>query len=254
MRVSNATRVFCEELSSGLQYLVNNNYSDERLTTAWFIDFMARWFHIMSSRNIGIALSHERPEKYNEAIEFLEEAIELFTCMKVGNDGRWKPFQTALIISTKTVIELSKDLLSNGFTFFLASRLTQDCLENLFSIIRLKNVIPNALQFKNNLKLITISQFMKPICKSNYHEDDRQFLSEFLDILLKNRSVNSHFLTSNTSSFEPLISNQRQNLSQTELNVLYHIAGYIVANIHKNQKMQSSAANIHPALKKKFKI
>lgn len=62
---------------------------------------MARWFHIMSSRDIGIALSYEKPEKYNEAIQFFEETIELFTYMKVGNDGKWKPFQTALIISTR---------------------------------------------------------------------------------------------------------------------------------------------------------
>lgn len=79
----------------------------------------------------------------------------------------------------------------------------------MFSIIRLKNVIPNALQFKNNLKLITISQLMKTISKSNYYEDDRQFLSEFLDVLLKNRFANSHFLISDTSNFEPFISNQR---------------------------------------------
>lgn len=143
------------------------------------------------SRDIGIALSHEKSEKYNETIQFFEEAIELLTCKKVGYDGRWKPFQTA-IISTKKGYWIIMYLLSNGFTFFLPLRLTQDCLENLFSMIRLKNVIPNALQFKNNLKLISISQFMKTICKNNYHEDDHQFLSEFLDVLLKNRSANSH--------------------------------------------------------------
>lgn len=86
------------------QYLANDNSGNEQLTTAWLIDFMARWFHIMSSTDIRIVLSHEKPEKYNEAIQFLEKTIELFSCIKVGNNGRWKLFQTALIISTKTVI------------------------------------------------------------------------------------------------------------------------------------------------------
>ena len=166
MRVSNATRVFSREVSSALQYLNNDCPSNTRLTTAWFIDFLARWFHIMGSRNVSIALSNQIPEKRTEVTEFLNESIELFRNMKVGQDKKWKPFQSALLISTRSVLDLSDDLLNKGFTFFLPARLTQDCLENLFSIVRLKNVIPNALQFKNNLKLIRISQYMKNVRKA----------------------------------------------------------------------------------------
>lgn len=235
MRVKSARVVFNEQVSAALQYLSSNNSNDERLTTGWFIDFMSRWFYAMCSRNVTKALSYKVPETFRNAVTCLEEAIELFTDMKVGIDGRWKPFQTACIISTQTVLELSNYLLSNGFTFFLPSRLTQDCIENLFSIVRMKNVIPNALQFKNNLKLITISQYMKTICKSNYDADDRQFLSDFLNILLQNRSINSHVLTDSTYHFEPQISNQRISINKTELNILYYIAGYIIVSIRKNQ-------------------
>lgn len=41
----------------------------------------------------------------------------------------------------------------------------------------------NALQFKNNLKLVTASYYMKQIASSNYEEDDRQHLPDFLQIL-----------------------------------------------------------------------
>ena len=43
----------------------------------------------------------------------------------------------------------------------MTSRFTQDCLENLFSLVRAKQVVPTALQFKNNLKLICVAQFLK---------------------------------------------------------------------------------------------
>lgn len=39
----------------------------------------------------------------------------------------------------------------------------------------------NALQFKNNLKLITISLFMKIPPGSSYEEDDRDYLLGFLE-------------------------------------------------------------------------
>ena len=67
----------------------------------------------MSSRDISIALSKAKPEKYEEAITFLKEYIHLFSTMKIGAAGSWKPFQTAVLISTQTVIDISKLLLYN---------------------------------------------------------------------------------------------------------------------------------------------
>lgn len=63
-------------------------------------------------------------------------------------------------------------------------RLTQDCIENLFSQLRHKNVVLDSLQFKNNLKLIAISMFTKPILTGNYDTDDSEYLSGFLEYIL----------------------------------------------------------------------
>ncbi|XP_071636276.1 uncharacterized protein [Temnothorax longispinosus] len=67
----------------------------------------------------------------------------------------------------------------------MGSRFSQDCLENVFRIVRQKHPTPNSIQFKNDLKLITISQYMANVSHGNYEEDDRTFLSEFLEILEK---------------------------------------------------------------------
>lgn len=74
-----------------------------------------------------------------------------------------------------------QDLFLNkkNFRFLLTSRFTQDCLENLFSCMRSIQSIPNALQFKNNLKLICVAQYLKHVSNSSYDQDDREFLGDF---------------------------------------------------------------------------
>ena len=54
----------------------------------------------------------------------------------------------------------------------------------------MKSCILNALQFKNNLKLITISHYMRRVSSSSYDEDDREFLPDFIQTIkkLKNKA------------------------------------------------------------------
>jgi len=61
--------------------------------------------------------------------------------------------------------------------FILTARLIQDCIENLFSQIRLKHVIPHPLQFIQDLKLISISMFIKNINSSSYDNDESSYLT-----------------------------------------------------------------------------
>lgn len=210
------------------------------LTTAWFLKFIARWFRIVSGRNCSLALGFHCVEKYEETIAFLNEIIEFFTELKVGKNGFWKPFQTAVIMSTTTVIQLTSVLLHDRhFQYFLPSRLSQDCIENLFSVMSLKNVIPNALQFKNNLKLISISQYMKNISNSNYENDDREFFSEFLDFLIENRKS-----VSKSEKVQVLnVISEKFVFSRLELNKIYLVIGYLIANIKKNQSVCQTCIN-----------
>jgi len=117
----------------------------------------------------------------------------------------------------------------------------QDCLENVFSIIRSKNVIPNAVQFKNNLKLITISQYIKHIKHSSYENDDREFFSEFLDLMLdknrarllrdKDESVDNEIVQINETICDNIV------LNNMALNSLYYLGGYILYIIKTKEKI-----------------
>ncbi|XP_065642239.1 uncharacterized protein LOC136073890 [Hydra vulgaris] len=190
MKVSRATFVMNHDVSCGLKFIASEIKDDSILTTARFIGIVDKWFTLMTSRNPGMALSMKNDKVYNETITFLNEVIEIFNGLKILGQTekiRWKPIQSGVILSTTSVINLqNKFLLEKKFDFLMTSRFTQDCLENLFSLVRAKQVIPTALQFKNNMKLICVAQFLKKSSKGSYDIDDRQFLSGFLDIVNSN--------------------------------------------------------------------
>ena len=84
MNVRLAMNIFSRSVSDGLKYLVNHEgYSEDFLTTATFIDVMARWFDLVNSRHHGIALSKRNSDEYDKAISHLEEVQQLFQNMYV---------------------------------------------------------------------------------------------------------------------------------------------------------------------------
>jgi len=108
-------------------------------------------------------------------------------------------------------------LIKKKYKFLLTARFSQDCLENLFSCLRSIQPIPNALQFKTNLKLVCIAQCLKNSSNTNYDQDDREFLGDLSDF----SKVQS---TSNSSDDEDF-DNSEIFLGNTEQNCLYNIAG-----------------------------
>lgn len=84
MNVGIATGLFSQSVSDGLKYLVEEEgYSKEMLTTAKFIEVVARWFELVNSRRHVVALSKSNMVEYNKAIENLEDVKKLFLEMYV---------------------------------------------------------------------------------------------------------------------------------------------------------------------------
>lgn len=185
MKVSSAMHVFSNSVSAGLKFMVKHNLIQPKgqkvaLDTAWFIDKMNRWFDLMSSRSVKLALSKHDVVAYDSAITFLKEVVSMFSAISIG-DGRWKPVQTAVILSTESVIKLSDEVLAHGTQFLMTSRLTQDCLENLFSTVRLKTATPSPVEFRNSLKIILVAQFLKTPTTSSYDVDESTYLINYLE-------------------------------------------------------------------------
>lgn len=135
MRVKSASHVLSKDVSATLEYLAEEQNLPELKTTSWLIKQFSKWFKIMSSRNLSFALSKRNKTKFEETIEFLSNFLCLMSSLSFGIKSDWKPFQKGIIIST-SFIQLTTFLLDRkDYVFVLGGRFTQDCLENLFSIV-----------------------------------------------------------------------------------------------------------------------
>lgn len=224
MKVSSAMHVFSNSVASAIKFMVEEklvpeNSVRESLDTAWFIGRMNHWFDLMSSRQPAMALSKKHVERYDEEIRFLNEIVATFARLEIGN-GSWKPIQTGIILSTKSVIQLSDELSAHGLDFLLTSRMTQDCLENLFSTVRLKTAVPSAIEFRNSLKIITVAQFLKTAKNSSYFVDESTYLGNYLEKVESEPAdvMCEEIVVSNADNLE--------DLDSADSNVVYYLAGW----------------------------
>ncbi|KAM7314520.1 uncharacterized protein ISCGN_004304 [Ixodes scapularis] len=185
MSVSSALAVLNHSTGSAIRVLVKEGkMSPAAVTTAWFLETVYKWFRLMTSRTKSLAMSELNSRKHDDAVEFLSEVLDLFKKMTIhlpGKSPSWKPVQTGVVISTTAALSLQNLYLTqNNFKYLFLSRLTQDALENLFSVIRQKNATPRPLQFKTALRTITLSQFFQPCRTGNYEMDDAEYLADFI--------------------------------------------------------------------------
>lgn len=93
--------------------------------------------------------------------------MDVFQHMYIS--GGWKPVQTAIKISTKTILDLAELCLNElGYDFLFTGRLTQDIIENLFSVIRYRRPTPTPLQVTQRLRQTTISMLLREVSGSSY--------------------------------------------------------------------------------------
>lgn len=236
MNVGNALNLFSNSVSAALTYLVERKGRDETyLTTAWFVGAVNKWFDLMSCRNITMALSKFNVEQYEAATKFLNSFIELFKNLQIGEKSCWKPVQTGVIMSTSSVLHLSEHLLSTSkLDFLMTSRLTQDCLENLFSCVRLKNPVPTPREFKYALKVISVAQYLKPAKRSSYQEDDRQFLGDLLPAVVRVPEVEPEL------SMPDVSITSLESLTEDDEASLFYLAGYCLQSLRKQKQICSS--------------
>lgn len=120
----------------------------------------------------------------------------------------------------------------------LPGRLTQDCAENLFSIIRRNNPKPNALQVIHSIKNVCISESLsKPsVNNTSYDYDDGEYLQDFFKILKtlkQERELEKlKFGKKDSSQLKNVAMDiSKMHLNKREKNVLCKMACYILYKI-----------------------
>lgn len=234
MKVRNALQLFSKSVSASLRTLVaEEGFPDSYLTTAWFVDCVDTWFNFMSSRHPVMALSKRNEQAFTTATTFLEGFMATVSTLQFSKPG-WKPVQTGILMSTRSVLNICSELLDDSFQFLLTSRLTQDCVENLFSVVRSKNATPTSREFKYALRVICVAQFLHSVGSSNYDYDDREYLGELLpsNSMPAVKDVPDTALLENVNT---LTVSATCDLNNLEKQSLYYLAGYCAQSLKKQK-------------------
>lgn len=172
----------------------------EVLTTAFFVEKLSEWFKLVTNRSRQTALSRKNNDAYQSAIEMLRSYRYFIYKCAVGEKRHWKPWQASMIMVTDSVLRLQNHFLAQNYEFILLGRFTQDCVENIFSQLRLKQKCPRAIQAKCALKLLTLGQFMDEVQNSSYGNDSKDWLLNFSSMLKPRGVRNSHQLDMSPSN------------------------------------------------------
>jgi hypothetical protein len=208
MRVQNSTYVVNNSTAAGLNFLAKEQNDPSFETTAWFCEKFNTWWRFMTSSSPKNALSLKRPEKYAEAraalMEFMDivrglvfkiailiYAPNIFTfIIGIYVKGGWKPWQKGILIATTAFLSISDKLLEDPcYKFVLGGRFSSNCVENLFSVARMKNKTPTVIQWKNFLKAIILSQYARSVPSSSYEQENTDYFCDglTLDFLRKGK-------------------------------------------------------------------
>lgn len=152
-------------------------------------------------------------------------------------------------MATESIIELQQYFLNEkGYKFLLTGRFTQDCLENLFSLIRFKQPTPNPLLVKHNLKVISITQICSYSKITSYNndmeEDDFEqikfdFFKSSKEMAAARQKVGEvdAFMEGAAIYIPELQDNHMNLINSWEWPIIYDIAGAVVHSVKKTMKV-----------------
>lgn len=83
MKVANSTKYCNYSVAAALQIVAEQNIRPELRTTAVFLEDLAKWFELMSSRFVESALRPSETQHYHASVEHLKMMIRLISELKV---------------------------------------------------------------------------------------------------------------------------------------------------------------------------
>lgn len=239
MHVGAAVRVFSLEIVAAIRVAVElKELPGEALSTAAFIKLVHDWFEMVNSKVRKTSITKRN---HVQKLEFLMKFITIINDTQFNSNG-WKPLNTGLILTTISICDLSHVLFKHGYEFILTHRYTQDGVENVFSQVRKRaGKLPSSADCLNVIKLISVSQFISDVKRTNYCADSDITLVEHCKNLsssvLKSGPSNSHLdhnyyfdafsLNSYRLQTVPMQENYIE-LDLKSLNLIYNIGGSTV--------------------------
>ncbi len=247
LRVKLATQVLSHSVAAGISAMCGlKALSTDAQHTAAFIEKMDMLFNCFNSSTLhsNAQMRHAISQSSGHKT-FLLECLDWLSTVK--SQGKRKlPCLTGWKMAITCLLQLWDDLhQTTGVRFLLTNRLNQDCLENLFSVIRGKGGHrdnPDALQFRTAFRQAMVDAVMTPSKDANCQEDVDAFLLTLKSIGSPTGNVST--ASSVSSSHADVPESVRSllsvcslpvpftvSLSLAECNILVYIAGYLCRKI-----------------------
>ncbi|KAK3907448.1 Transposable element P transposase [Frankliniella fusca] len=265
MNVGTTKAVICHRTGVALKLLASEKEDRSYETTAWFVMYMNSFFTLATCRNRGLAISKHNMKAYENAIHMIKTVSHMFSHMKVGKPGAYKPVQRGIIILCNSYLGLIKYFLDErNYSYLMLGRFTSDCIENMFSLIRLTQPIPNASSFLQCLKVVTLAQFSEAVKGSSYDFEESSRISS-RDILEEARQrAKERAMARYNDSLEEMIENpigeitedNKSIVDRWERTVLYDMAGSVINAIMRSNmnvcaacvdSVKHKGPHLHPA-------
>lgn len=240
MKMSTHRAVICHRTSVGLQLLSEEKGEDAYKTTAWFIEQLNNFFDLITCRTRTLALSRDNEVVYGKSIALIKKISYLFANIKFGK-GLWKPCQRGVMVLCNSLLGLQEHFLGpvGNYKFVCLGRFLSDCIENLISLIRSGQAVPNAGQFFQNLKVVTLSQLSEAVKGSSYDYEESERLPG-VDILeLARQKAEEREQTETYKALDEMCLAPQERVTEEEIskmgtweqNVLYDMAGAAIRSV-----------------------
>lgn len=182
MKVKLAAQVLSHTVQSALlSAICSGSLHCDARNTAEFVGNMDRLFDCFNSESICSTKVFRRAIKPDSLhIDFLLEMFNLFQSIEVPSLKTLPPCILGWQMTIQSLLMLWNDLkLIQGVKFLLTRQLNQDCLENLFSVIRQKGGFrdnPSPKHFKQTFKQVVIKSCLTNSNASNCETDNNETL------------------------------------------------------------------------------
>ena len=193
MRVNLAVQVMSHSVAAGISTLVSlGHLPKEADQTAIFIDHFDKLFNVFNSKSLKSKqpMAHALSDKTSH-VSFLRESLNFLEKTSIPSQKEL-PCLQGWKMSINALLALWEDLHSNHqFKFLLTNRLNQDCIENLFSIIRGKGgnrVNPTPQQFRSSFRHIVVEKLFIQSVNSNCKVDFDHILLDMSSLCTKSKS------------------------------------------------------------------
>ena len=258
MRVMLASQILSHSVSVGMKFRSDLLGDPSSEPTSKFIEKIDNLFDCFNSRNFNCPKNLRRPIQANsEHVQFLQDMKVWLAKIKAktpeGKEDKDLPCLKGWRLSINSLLGLWDDLNKNHkVKFLLTSRLNQDCVENLFSMIRGNSGHvdrPTAKQFRSFFRQALIQSIFTFSSESKNCIDDEDSVLLNMTKISSNKESKDKFTFFNLRNSQTL--NTNENLSQqtniehdycTSKNdkVSREICAYISGNLIKTLKNKRS--------------